>query len=123
MEDDNIMSNTYKLSDGTRLSKSIIDARVRKAKAEILDRQMREHGYNFCKSCKQSAGVRLDCAHIISVDACQKLGASEMAYDPANIEVLCRSCHRKRDGLDLALSVTHKSSWTRENNEEHKTRK
>ena len=89
--------NTYKTSTGERLSKSVIDARVRKAKKEKIDEQFGEHGYNFCEDCKRSAGVYLDCSHDVSVDQCQKQGKSELAYDTNNITIRCRDCHRKHD--------------------------
>lgn len=97
--------NTYQLSNGTRLSKSIIDSRVRAAKQELIDNYILEFGYVFCSKCKRASGVSLDCAHKISVDECQKQGRSELAYDVDNIEVLCRDCHKKRDGLDLKFKI------------------
>ena len=91
--------NTYKTSTGERLSKSVIDARVRKAKRGKIDEQFEEHGYNFCEECNVSSGVYLDCSHILSVDRCQKEGKSELSYDVNNISILCRSCHQKHDKL------------------------
>lgn len=93
--------NTYQKSDGTRITKKVIDYRIKKAKAEVLDQQIRDYGYNFCEICRRSSGVILDLAHIVSVDECQKSGYAEKAYQVSNIEVLCRSCHQERDGLDL----------------------
>ena len=93
--------SSYKLSNGDYIKKSVIDARVRKAKEQVISNQLYEYGYNFCEECGKSSGVRLDCSHRESVDSCQKNGRSEKAYDVNNIQVLCRGCHQKRDGLDL----------------------
>jgi hypothetical protein len=89
--------NTYKKSNGERITKSTIDYRVRKAKEEKLNSQIIEHGYNFCEDCKTNSGY-LDCSHEISVNECQKSGRSELAYDTENIKIRCRDCHRKHDG-------------------------
>jgi len=39
--------NYYRKSNGDRISKSEIDSKVRKAKAEKLEEQREELGYNF----------------------------------------------------------------------------
>lgn len=98
--------NHYYTSSGDRLAKSVIDSRVRKAKAEKLEQQFEEHGYHFCEheDCGQSSGTYLDCAHIESVKSCQENGRSEKAYDINNIKILCRSHHQKLDGLDLKFT-------------------
>ncbi len=99
------MPNTYTTSSGERVSKSTIDSRVREAKEQNLYNQMLEFGYNFCEKCHRSSGVRLDNAHIVSVDDCQKQGCSEKAYDVDNIQVLCRGCHEKQDKLNLIFEL------------------
>ena len=99
------MSNTYQLSNGDRITKSVIDSRIRKAKSEVLDNQMKEFGYNFCIQCNASSGVMLHCSHVVSTNECQKIGCSDMAYSVDNIEVLCEICHKKRDGLDLKFTL------------------
>lgn len=91
--------NTYKTSSGERISKSIIDARVRKAKKQKIDNQFEECGYNFCEDCGRSSGVYLDCSHDSSVDQCQKQGKSELAYDVDNLTIRCRFCHKKHDKM------------------------
>lgn len=97
------MANTYPTSTGERVPKPIIDSRVKKAKRKLLDDQMLEFGFNFCTQdgCGASSGVYLDCAHIISVDECQKSGRAELAWDVKNMRVKCRKHHKKQDGLDL----------------------
>ena len=90
--------SSYRCSDGTRLRKSVIDGRVRKAKAQKLDEQRKHYGWNFCEECDvNSANAVLDCSHDISVDECQKSGRSELAYDLGNITIRCRECHKKHD--------------------------
>ena len=89
--------NHYYTSDGDRVSKSVIDKRVRKAKSNALSEQFWEFGYNFCVDCLRSSGVYLDCSHTISVDEAQKSRRTELAYDKNNIKVRCRECHQAHD--------------------------
>jgi len=96
--------NYYRKSNGDRISKSEIDSKVRKAKAEKLEEQREEYGYNFCEQCGRSSGVYLDCAHVLSVKHCQENGMSEKAYDKGNIRVLCRICHQSHDLLNLKFN-------------------
>ncbi len=91
--------NSYKMSDGTRIKKSVIDRLVRAAKYQVLINQQIEHGYNFCVDCERSSGTYIDCSHDISVDKCQKEGHTELAWDLENINPRCRSCHEKHDKL------------------------
>ncbi len=95
------MANSYKLSNGEYIKKSVIDARIRVAKQTVIDNQKDEYGFNSCEDCKKSSGVILDCAHYESVDSCQKNGRSEKAYAVGNIRMLCRHHHEIYDGLDL----------------------
>ena len=99
------MSNSYRLSNGDRITKSQIDARVKKAKAIVLDNQMKDYGFNFCEVCQRSSGVRLSCSHIVSTKTCQEIGNSELAYDVENVEILCLKCHSRRDLLDLRFEL------------------
>jgi len=89
--------NSYRTSNGERLNKSVIDARVRNAKKAKIASFINEYGYIFCEECKRSDLTPIDCSHIISVDQCQKQGRSELAYNVNNIRLLCRSCHIKHD--------------------------
>lgn len=91
------MANSYRLSNGEYIKKSVIDARVRQAKQKKLALFLDEYGYFFCEDCKKSQGERIDCSHDISVDRCQKEGRSELAYDINNITLRCRICHQKHD--------------------------
>lgn len=86
------------------VDKKKIDKRVRLAKSIKLAQQVSEHGYNFCEECMRNGnGTYLDCAHVISVDRCQKSPEIpiEAAWDVKNINVLCRECHQKRDKLTI----------------------
>jgi len=97
------MSNTYALSNGERVKKTVIDKRVRVAKQKLLSNQLDDYGYNFCERCKINAsqGIPLDCSHNVSVKEAQETGQSELAYDVNNMEVLCRVCHQKKDKLNI----------------------
>ena len=89
--------NHFYTSDEERVAKSVIDAKVRKAKANVLSSQYWEFGHNFCVDCLRSSGVYLDCSHTVSVDEAQKTRRSELAWDEDNVEVRCRECHIKHD--------------------------
>ena len=89
--------NHYYTSNEERIAKSVIDAKVRKAKSNALSEQFWEFGYNFCVDCLRSTGVYLDCSHTISVDEAQKTRRAELAYDKDNIKVRCRTCHIQHD--------------------------
>ena len=95
--------NKYTLSNGLKLSKSVIDRKVRKAKEQKLAEHFDEYGYYFCTECGKNNCVPIDCAHIISVDECQKSGRTELAWDLNNIKIMGRACHRKHDKTNLGL--------------------
>lgn len=90
--------NRYRLSNGETLTKAQIDARVHDAKLLKLHQFMEEHGGFYCEECGTSSD-RLDCSHTVSVDKCQKMGKTEMAWNVSNIILRCRSCHKKHDKL------------------------
>lgn len=89
---------TYKTTNGERVQKSIIDARIKQAKAAKLEQFMDEYGYYFCEECQTNQG-RIDCSHTISVKEAQESGQSELAWSVDNIKLRCRSCHQKLDNL------------------------
>ena len=97
--------NTYSTSTGERLTKSLIDSRVRSAKQKLLDEQMLAFGFNFCVVCHRATGVFLDCAHIISVKECQESGRAELAWDVNNMRVKCRKHHQEQDKLNLKFEL------------------
>ena len=86
--------NTYETSSGKRLSKSVIDKRVKKAKENYINDFRDKHGYLFCERTKRVDCV-LDCSHIISVKECQNMGRSELAYSLDNIELLAERSMKK----------------------------
>jgi len=88
---------TFRMSNGERVSKAIIDRRVREAKNVKLVRQREQHGYNFCQDCHRNDCVPLDCSHDISVKECQETGRAELAWDIENITIRGRDCHNKHD--------------------------
>lgn len=89
----------YPMSNGEYIEKSVIDYRVRQAKAKKHEQHIDEHGYPFCTTCKNNDCKPIDVAHIISVDECQKTGRSELAWNLTNMVIEGRKCHEKRDNL------------------------
>lgn len=87
----------YKTSQGEYVSKDYIDRKIRETKKKVLDAQLDFNGFNFCETCHKSSGVRLTCAHIKSVNDCQRDGESEKAFDINNIIIECMFCHSIRD--------------------------
>lgn len=90
--------NYFTTSTGEKVSKSIIDYRVRKAKAKVLQDQLDEHGYNFCVVCGRNDCKPIDCSHDVSVNDCQNSGRCELAWDTNNIKPTGRPCHKLKDG-------------------------
>ncbi len=95
------MANSYTTSTGERVLKSVVDKRVREAKAKKLQQMLDEHNYIFCEDCSRSDIKPLDCSHDIGVKDAQESGRAELAWDVNNITIRCRSCHQKYDGLDI----------------------
>lgn len=89
--------NHYYTSDGERISKSKIDANIRRAKELKLQTFFDEHGYYFCEDCGRNDCLPIDCSHDISVKECQESGRSELSWDINNITLRGRKCHRKHD--------------------------
>lgn len=103
------MGNTYKMSNGERVEKSIIDFRVREAKKQKIQLMLDDHGYIFCEeiACGKNAnaGEPIDCSHDISVDDCQKMGYTELAWAVPNIKMRCRTCHQIHDKSGLGNPI------------------
>lgn len=94
-----------KLSDGTRIERSVFDYRVKKAKLKKKQECFEENGFIYCKECGIHDRISIiDSSHDLSVDKCVKNGCSERAYDLNNITLRCRECHKKYDGLDLRFN-------------------
>ena len=85
--------STYKLSDRSRVKKSVLDRKVKEAKKEKLELFIEEHGYAFCEDCGKNDCKPIDCSHDISVKECQESGRSELAWDINNITLRGRPCH------------------------------
>ena len=94
--------NTYKTSTGEKFTQSQIERRITEAKGKALQKQMDNHDYNFCEQCgKNASGTRLDVSHDISVKKAKESGQSEQCWNVANLTILCRQCHKIKDGLNL----------------------
>lgn len=87
------MANSYLMSNGERIKKSVIDARIRKAKEQKIEQFINDNDYVYCEDCKRNDCAPIDCSHDVSVDECQKSGRSELAWDVNNITMRGRKCH------------------------------
>jgi len=93
---------SYKCSDGTRVSQSILDGKIRRAKAKKLKLLLEENNYLFCEECKHNgSGTRLDMSHNISLKKAKDESKTEECWNVNNLTMLCRSCHQKKDKLGL----------------------
>lgn len=90
--------NSVKLSDGTRMKRSVFDRKVREAKQEKIDEALDEFGFIVCQDCLRNDCVPVDCSHEISVKECIETGRAELAFDKNNIKFRGRRCHAKIDG-------------------------
>lgn len=96
------MKPTYSTTSDERLTTSQIESRIKKAKAERLEIQFNEHDYNFCEECGSNGnGTRLDLSHDISVKKAKEEGRAEECWNVGNLVVLCRTCHQKKDKLNI----------------------
>lgn len=99
--------NSYRCSDGSKISQEKIDIKIKQAKLKKLQQQSENHGYYFCENdkCHKSTGVILDCSHIISVKKAKEMGKAELCFDVKNIAILCRECHEKHDKLNVQFNT------------------
>ena len=96
------MKPTYSTSTGERYTTDQIDRKSDKVAKELLEIQFVNHGYNFCEKCGiNSSNSYIDVSHTISKKEAKESGRSELCWDISNLEILCRSCHQKKDGLTL----------------------
>jgi hypothetical protein len=99
------MANTFGCSDGSRVTTRQIEEKMRVAKAQLLQNQFEEFGYNFCEECgNNGSGKRLHCSHDISVKKAKEEGKAELCWKVGNMTVLCEDCHQVKDGLDIQWS-------------------
>lgn len=96
---------TYRTSNGERVTQKQIEARMRQAKQIKIESQVHLRGYNWCEKCNRNAnGTRLDCSHTVSIDKAKKAGKTELCWSTENLEILCRDCHKEKDGLNLQFN-------------------
>lgn len=90
--------NTYNCTNGDRVTQSVIDRNIRKAKEIKKHNFIKEHGYKFCEftGVNESAAI-IDPMHIISVDQCKKMGRADLARDQRNLRYGARSYHVEFD--------------------------
>lgn len=93
--------NTYSTSNGERFTQAQIDRKIRQAKAQLIENQLNDFGYNFCEQCGKSRGDYLDCSHDISVKKAKEEGQTELCWKVQNMTLLCRTCHQEKDKLNL----------------------
>ena len=88
-------TNLVRLSDGSKISRQILESRTRKAKEDF--KWSYGVSFPFCQCCGKNAnaGKRLSVSHIISVKECIETGKSEMAYNEANFQLECNECHQE----------------------------
>ncbi|WP_299116881.1 hypothetical protein [uncultured Winogradskyella sp.] len=98
------MKPTYSTSEGERFTTSQIERKMNYAKGILIDKQLQEHGYNFCTECERNDCKPLDCAHIISVKEAKETGRSELCWDINNMRIIGRVHHQKQDGLNLQFN-------------------
>lgn len=85
---------SYSKSDGLRVTTSVIDRRVTKAKKELtLDCD------NCCERKKDCDGPRLTWSHIVSIKYAKENGMAELCWDKNNMELLCEKHHNEVESL------------------------
>ncbi|MDA3779660.1 MAG: hypothetical protein PF487_05455 [Bacteroidales bacterium] len=89
--------NYVKTTSGDRIKRSILDRKIREAKAKLIQQQLDDYSYNFCTICKRNDCLPLDCSHHISVKEAIETGRSELCWDLDNMAVVGRSCHKIKD--------------------------
>jgi len=97
--------NTYFDSQGNRYTTPQIERKIRKSALLLLDTQFLEYGYNFCEKCKKNDCVPLDVSHTISRKEAKENSCVEVLWYLSNLEILGRSCHKKKDKLNLSHEV------------------
>ena len=96
--------NKYTQSDGLKISKSVIDNKIRKAKELKLAEHYDQYSRYVCTKCFRNDCLPITVSHIISTNDCQRNCKTELAWDLSNLQILGMRCHKKYDGLDLRFS-------------------
>jgi hypothetical protein len=90
--------NSYKCTNGERVSQSVIERNIRKAKDLKHAYFLRQHTHVFCEFTKVNASADIiDTMHIISVDQCKKMGKTELCWSQSNLRYGARTFHEKFD--------------------------
>lgn len=98
---------TFRMSNGDKIKKELLNTRISKAKEIYSDSFLSEKGYHYCERCERNDCNGVSRSHIISVDECQKSGRAELAYCQQNLELLGQKCH-----LDIeSWSHEKRESW------------
>jgi hypothetical protein len=96
--------NTYRMSNGERISKKEINRRVTAAKKVKRQQIIDEFDHLVCEECFRNDCEPVDISHNLSVDWCQKNGCAELAWDTDNMKGRGRKCHQIKDKLDLRFT-------------------
>jgi hypothetical protein len=81
----------WRKSNGDKISKQTLDARIAKAKKEYSE----GFDYIYCERHERNDCKHIARSHIVSVNTCQNSGRSELAYCQNNLEHLCQTAHQE----------------------------
>lgn len=108
-------TNTYTTSSGEKLTREVIEHRIRKAKKKFIENYLDTHEYFCCERFKNVDG-RLDVSHIVSVKYCLENGMSELAYSEDNFELLSNIAHQLieswKNHKRYSWYIERKKGWT-----------
>ena len=91
--------NTFRTSDGERLTKFEINKRIKSAKDKYTEIARKKAGIIICERCKDKSCWPIQRSHIISVNEAQNSGRAELCWDINNLEHLGQPCHSKFEDL------------------------
>ena len=86
---------TFTKSNGDKIEKKTLDARISKAKDKYSANFEAEEGYIYCERHKRNDCRGISRSHIISVNECQNSARAELAYCEHNLEHLCQVAHEE----------------------------
>ena len=84
--------NTWRCSNGERITEAKKQRNIRHAKAEKIRQFKNDHGRCYCENCGTNQG-HISCSHIISVKYAQETGRTQLAWFIPNIQLHCSGCH------------------------------
>ena len=80
------------------------DQKIRNTINKVKQEHILEYGKYHCMARGHNVdGQRIDPSHIIGVGRCKAIGKPELAYDPNNIQMECRSAHREWEDYSPAV--------------------